>query len=122
VIPDADTDRRRLEHMIEALDSIRALCTKRSDFDGNELLRSHVVLKLQVVGEAANSLRPITRTAHPDVPWPQLIGMRHRIVHEYASINLEIVWDIVQHEVSPLRLQLDAVLIAVEHELESESN
>jgi uncharacterized protein with HEPN domain len=27
------------------------------------------------------------------IPWKQIIGMRHRIVHGYDTINLDIVWN-----------------------------
>jgi uncharacterized protein with HEPN domain len=46
------------------------------------------------VGEAANRLSLEFRRSHPDVPWPQVIGMRHRIVHDYLDIDFDIVWDV----------------------------
>ena len=32
----------------------------------------------------------------PDVPWPQIVGMRNRLVHAYFDINADILWDTVQ--------------------------
>ncbi len=29
------------------------------------------------------------------IPWGELIGMRNRLIHGYAEINLDILWDTV---------------------------
>ena len=66
----------------------------RPDFDADDNLRLAVAHLVQDVGEAANRLSLEFRRSHPDVPWPQVIGMRHRIVHDYLDIDFDIVWDV----------------------------
>jgi len=46
------------------------------------------------VGEAAARVSTAFRARHPDVPWRQIIGMRHRIVHDYLDVDFDIVWDV----------------------------
>ncbi|MGQ9921575.1 MAG: HepT-like ribonuclease domain-containing protein [Desulfobacca sp.] len=41
-------------------------------------------------------MSPETRTAVPGLPWEKIIGMRHRLVHAYFDINLDILWKTVQ--------------------------
>ncbi len=47
---------------------------------------------LQTVGEAANNVSHDTRRQSPQIPWPVIIGMRHRLVHAYADIDHDILW------------------------------
>ncbi len=66
--------------------------------------------RLQAVGEAARKVSPEFREAHPEIPWPQIIGMRHRLVHEYFRIIPEKVWDVVEHHVAPLIAALEPLV------------
>lgn len=65
---------------------------------------------IELVGEAAWRVSEPFRDAHPEVPWTAIIGMRHRLVHDYRGINLRRLWDIVQHDVPPLLAALEALI------------
>ena len=39
----------------------------------------------------------------------RIVGLRHRIVHEYFDVDLDLVWAIVHGELSPLKAQLRAI-------------
>jgi len=51
-----------------------------------------VVRNLEIIGEAANRLPRDFTTQHSGIEWPKIIGLRHRIVHDYFNIDVEIVW------------------------------
>jgi uncharacterized protein with HEPN domain len=61
-------------------------------FQDSELLRSAVVQKLSVIGEAAARLSADLKACHPEVPWPQIISFRNILVHAYFGIDWEVVW------------------------------
>lgn len=61
-----------------------------------------VVWNLTIIGEAARHIPPSAEAAFPEIPWPQIRGMRNRIVHGYEQIDWEIVWKAVQEELPPL--------------------
>ena len=46
--------------------------------------------------------------------WPS-VGFRNRIVHDYAEVDTEIVWAIVQNEVSRLLEKSEALLEESDH-------
>jgi hypothetical protein len=50
------------------------------------------------------------RSEFPGVPWPQIVGMRNRLVHAYFDINQDILWDTVQLALPGLLEQLKTVL------------
>src|SRR5581483_11833193 len=61
-------------------------------FQDSELLRSAVVQKLSVIGEAAARLSAELKARHPEVPWPKIISFRNILVHAYFGIDWEVVW------------------------------
>ena len=66
-------------------------------------LHQHAVAKaLENIGEAARKVTDETRTMHPEIPWSQIIGLRHRIVHDYFRLDLVRMWEIVQNDVPAL--------------------
>ena len=54
-----------------------------------------------------------TRLQWPGIPWEDIIGMRHRLVHAYFAINLDILWGTVRDDLPPLVEALREVLGAV---------
>ena len=73
-----------------------------ADFQDDEKTLSAVVRQVQIIGEAARNLSEDTKRARPDVAWPQIIAMRHRLVHDYSRINARIVWDVIRNELPAL--------------------
>ena len=71
-----------------------------------------VVRNLEIVGEAAARLTVDARQ-RPRTDWPQIIGLRNRIVHEYFGVDTEIVWQIISHDLIQLREELRQLLEAL---------
>lgn len=61
-----------------------------------------VVRALEIVGEAAKRIPQDVRDANPDVPWRAMAGLRDKLIHDYTSVNLEVVWRTIQVDVPPL--------------------
>ena len=74
----------------------------RDDFDSDEALALALTHLLQVIGEAARrTSKPFTEQ-HPKIPWKAIIGMRHKVVHDYLHVDLDLVWDVVKRDLEPL--------------------
>ncbi len=75
-------------------------------------LRTRLALEraLSVIGEAAARLSPEFQAQHPEIPWRQIIGMRHRIVHGYDAVSDEILWKAASQDAAALARQLDELL------------
>jgi len=82
----------------------------REQFFGDKRLQSAVCMKLEVVGEAARAIGSAFKDAHAEIPWSAIVGLRHRIVHEYFRLDLDVIWEIVDREVPEL-LRLIAPLV-----------
>jgi uncharacterized protein with HEPN domain len=87
-------DDLRLRDILEALDSLPRIIGGRSEaeFLADETVFYAVAQRLTVVGEAAARLSLEVRQRFPAVPWPDIIGFRNILVHEYFGIYWPIVW------------------------------
>ena len=104
-------DRLYLGHILEAIDRILLFGQDGEDhFRGDLRTQDAIIRNLQVMGEAAKKVSVETRAAHPDIPWKDIAGMRDRVVHDYFGISLDIVWDVVENHVPPLRERLRQAL------------
>ncbi|HXH41518.1 MAG TPA: HepT-like ribonuclease domain-containing protein [Thermoanaerobaculia bacterium] len=74
----------------------------RDIFDMERPYQLSVLHLLQTIGEAANRIHDDWRREHPEIDWPNIIGMRNRIVHDYRHINFDRVWEIATIEVPRL--------------------
>ena len=54
----------------------------------SKLLQDGFFRQLQIIGEAARRLSPDLHALYPEVPWQDIIGMRHKLVHDYFGIDL----------------------------------
>ena len=57
---------------------------------------------LQIIGEAATKVGATTREQVSGLPWPKVVGLRHRIVHDYYKIKYDRVYRIATTEMRPL--------------------
>ena len=89
------------------LDMARKACAKiagvaRSDFDADENLRLALAHLVQTIGEAARHVSPAFQQAHPSVQWGLIVGMRHKVVHDYLHVDYDIVWGVVTSDLPAL--------------------
>lgn len=61
-----------------------------------------VIRNFQVIGEAARKIPVEVQSAHPEIPWALMQGMRHILVHDYDVVKLDVVWRTIQVELPPL--------------------
>ncbi len=65
---------------------------------------------LTVVGEALNEVSEDVLADAPDIPWRQIIALRHRLVHGYWLIDMDIILQIAHNETEPLATALNRLI------------
>ena len=105
-------DKIRLRHMLDAAREARSFTQgqSRKDLDLSRMLVLALVKDIEIVGEAAARVSEDVQRSHPDIPWSDIIGMRHRLIHAYFEINLDILWETVVTDLPPLIASLEKVL------------
>jgi uncharacterized protein with HEPN domain len=108
------TDEVYLRHVLDAIAQIEAYMegVSRMTFEAERMRQDAVVRQLEIIGEACRQLSPAFRAKHDAVPWRAIIGMRNRIAHDYLNIDLDVVWDAVEHDLPTLKRQVQAMLDA----------
>lgn len=108
----SESDRVRLRHMLDAAREAVGFGVgrQRGDLERDRVLALALVRCIEIIGEAASKVGPEVRAKHPDVPWSDIIGMRHRLVHAYFEVDLGRVCDTLATDLPPLILQLEHIL------------
>jgi len=102
--------------MLESIKKIENYISKISyeEFLQDEKTKDAVVRNLEIIGEAANQIPKEIQETYKEIPWPQIIGLRNRLIHGYFVVDYAIVWDIIKDELPDLRVQLEKILKEVE--------
>jgi len=69
-----------------------------------------VVRNIQIIGEAASRISKEFKEAHPEIEWPGIIGMRHRLVHDYFEVEERLIWRVIETKLPDLWEQLKRIL------------
>ena len=109
-------DEIRMRHMLDAAREAVAFSRNRErrDLDRDRMLVLSLVKAIEIVGEAASQVTSATTEQLPDVPWADVIGTRHRLVHAYFDVNLDIVWKTVRQDLPGLIQILERALPEIE--------
>ncbi|MEX2430470.1 MAG: DUF86 domain-containing protein [Dehalococcoidia bacterium] len=74
----------------------------KEDFLTDSLLEYGTRYLIMVIGEAARRVSPSARAELPGIDWPEIIGTRNVVVHQYDNVELDTLWDIVQNDLPRL--------------------
>jgi len=94
-------------YLEDILEAIRKICEFTRGLSADALSKDAktldaVIRNLEVIGEAVKRLPEQIRNQQPDIEWKKIAGLRDILIHEYFGINVEVVWDVVQHKLSGL--------------------
>ena len=80
--------------MLSAMDRIVGVVerTTKEGFEGDWVLQDAMMRELEVLGEAAGRVSSEFVAAHPEIPWKEITGLRHKLIHDYFVVDLGIVW------------------------------
>ncbi len=65
---------------------------QRKNYDQEIVFKLALTYLIRVISEAAQQVSRDFQEKYPQVSWREIIGMRHRIVHDYLNVNEDVVW------------------------------
>lgn len=106
---------RDLEYLFEILEAAEAVADILADSTYDQVLntrrlRSALMFEMMVIGEASRHLSPELHERHDDIPWSDIVGLRHVIVHGYFTVDWNRLWAVLTNRVPVLREQVRNIL------------
>jgi uncharacterized protein with HEPN domain len=94
-----------LDDILESIGRIEQYVKNLSfeEFSNDQKSVDAVIRNLEIAGEAANRLPDDFKEKYGEIEWHKVVGLRHRIVHDYFGIDLEIIWQILHKDLPALR-------------------
>ena len=105
----------KLLYLYDILDSIEKVNQYTNGWDFNEFesddrTQDAVIRQITIIGEAASKLDKEIKNKIPSIPWHKVVAMRNRMVHNYGEVLLEVVWQTIYDDLTPLKAAIDAFL------------
>jgi uncharacterized protein with HEPN domain len=82
----------------------------QEQLEAQEILLDSVMFRLIQISENSDKLSEDFKHQHPEIPWRAMKGLRNRIVHEYGSVDLGVIYDTVREDIPELLHTLEAFL------------
>lgn len=101
-------DSGRLEHILEAIGRVEEYTKdiSRSAFDADKMRIHATAYNIQIIGEASYKLSKEFKQSHTETPWRLIEKMRHILVHDYFTVDLDFVWLVITEDLAPLKVQI----------------
>jgi len=103
-----------IEDILTAIRKIEKYCSgiTKQELIENEMVQDAVVRNLEVIGEAVKKIPDDFKSSYAEISWRKIAGLRDILIHEYFGINMNIVWDVIENKLEPLKV---AVLVMKEN-------
>ena len=101
-----------LEDILESIGRIESYVVgvTKADFESDPEKQDALVRRLEIIGQAVKGLPQDLRDLHPQVPWREIAGARDILAHEYFRVDLDLAWDMIQHNVPELKRNVEEIL------------
>ena len=102
-----DPDIVRLNDIIQAISDIEdykiTVLTAKKDIHA-------ACYNIAVIGEAAGRLSVGLQRKYSDIPWQQITGIQHKVIHDYGKVDVVILQDVITDKLPKLKMQIKAIL------------
>ena len=106
-------DRLYLLHILDCVNRIFEFTSDgRTTFLDDLKTQDAVLRNLHTLSESIQRISSDTRLKYPEVPWREICAFRNVVVHDYLGIELERIWDVIERDLPPLKLNIKRILDA----------
>lgn len=101
------SDNLYVEQILDSILKIESFIDGKTkkNFQTNQMAQSAVILQLAIIGEVSKKLGINFKKQH-DLPWKEIAGFRDKAIHDYFSMDINVVWDTIKNDIEPLKKAL----------------
>ena len=105
------SDLIRFRHMLDnAREAVALIQGKtRESLDSERTIQLSLIRLVEVIGEAASRVSREGQVSYGNIPWEDVVGMRHRLIHGYDKVDLDILWVTVSEDLPQLIRELEEI-------------
>lgn len=103
-----------IEHMIDCILRINEYVNNKNEFYHSHLIQDAVVRNLQIMSESSQRIDNEIKISYPDIPWREISGFRNILVHDYLGLDLDMIWSVIEQELTKLHFTLEIILTNLE--------
>lgn len=105
-------DKVFLKHIIDSIDDIENSTKNltKKEFKANKDIIDATIRRIEIIGEAVKNISDKLKKKYPDIEWKKIAGTRDILIHAYFSVDLELIWDIIQKDLKKLRRNVQDII------------
>ena len=102
----------RLAHILAAIDTIQAALAGKTpdDVAQNLMLRLAIERSFEIICEASRRVPEAVKAQHPDIDWQGMVDFGNRLRHAYHHIDPDILWQIAERDLPPLKAFAERIM------------
>jgi len=101
-----------LLHILESIEKIEQYISHDTleSFLRESERQDAVIRRIEIIGEAAGRISKEDQDRYSNIPWPEIVGLRNRLIHGYDEVDFDILWQIVTTDLPPLIKNLEKLV------------
>ncbi len=107
---------KHIQYLLHIMDECSYIVTTMKDVSSFKLLLENedkkrgIVRSLEIIGEATKRIPADIKYKWSEIDWRAIAGMRDKLIHDYAEVDYDIVWNTVIHKIPELKVQIERIL------------
>jgi len=99
-----------IEQILDAIDKIEEYTVDgQAVFINTAMIQDAVIRNIEVIGEVAKRISDDFKNLNSDIPWRKMAGIHDVLIHDYDSIDMNIVWNVIEVELPKIKLSLNNI-------------
>jgi uncharacterized protein with HEPN domain len=107
-----ERDIERLKQIEDVIFEVETKLQKISydDYVNDRFIKFGFERMVEIVGEACRHISKEFQGRYPEIRWTEIIGMRHKLSHDYFRIDYRALWETVTEDIPILKKQIARLL------------